>query len=297
MTLRALACAAALAFALTQATTAAAFDRATMLVPSSWLADHLKDANLVLLHVGTQEGYAQHIPGARFVRTADIALSSEAATLELPPAHDLRTRLEALGISDDSRVVVYYGQDTVPAATRIIYTLQAAGLGGRASLLDGGMAAWQHDGHPVTADVPAPHAGHLAALKMQPAIVDAEAVRMHAGKAGYTVIDARAPAFYDGTQVGGSKDRPHKAGHVPGAVNLPYSELTDATLSVKPADKLAALFAKAGVKRGDKLVVYCHIGQQATAVIFAARSLGYDASLYDGSFEDWSRRDLPVETK
>jgi thiosulfate/3-mercaptopyruvate sulfurtransferase len=297
MTLRTLACAAVLAFALTQATTAAAFDRAAMLVSSAWLADHLKDANLVVLHIGAPEGYAQHIPGARFVRAADIALSTEAATLELPPPEDLRARLEAIGISDDSRVVVYYGQDTVPAATRVIYTLQAAGFGAQASLLDGGMAAWQHDGHAVTADVPAPRSGHLAALKMQPAIVDAEAVRQHAGKAGYAVIDARAPAFYDGAQAGGSKDRAHKLGHIPGAVNVPYSEVTDAGLSLKPADQLTAIFAKAGVKRGDKLMVYCHIGQQATAVIFAARSLGYDASLYDGSFEDWSRRDLPVETK
>jgi thiosulfate/3-mercaptopyruvate sulfurtransferase len=137
--------------------------------------------------------------------------------------------------------------------------------------------------------------GHLAALKMEPKIVDADAVRTHAKAAGYKVIDARAPAFYDGSQTGGSKDRPHETGHVPGAVNVPYSSITDETLKLKSPDALAALFEKVGIKRGDKLIVYCHIGQQATAVIFAARSLGFDASLYDGSFEDWSRRKLPVE--
>jgi thiosulfate/3-mercaptopyruvate sulfurtransferase len=295
MILRALACAAVCVLALLQATAASAFDRATMLVSTAWLADHLKDPNLVLLHVGTPEGYAQHIPGARFVRTADIAVSSDAATLELPTPEDLHARLEAIGISDDSRIVVYTGQDTIPAATRIIYTLQAAGLGAHASLLDGGMAAWQRDGHPLTADVPASRMGHLAALKMEPKIVDADAVRTHAKAAGYKVIDARAPAFYDGSQTGGSKDRPHETGHVPGAVNVPYSSITDETLKLKSPDALAALFEKVGIKRGDKLIVYCHIGQQATAVIFAARSLGFDASLYDGSFEDWSRRKLPVE--
>jgi thiosulfate/3-mercaptopyruvate sulfurtransferase len=120
-------------------------------------------------------------------------------------------------------------------------------------------------------------------------------VREHTGQPGYTVIDARVPAFYDGTQVGGSKERPHKAGHIVGAKNVPVTALTDENMNVQSAAAIKAAFDKAGVKPGDKLMVYCHIGQQATAIIFAARTLGYDAVLYDGSFEDWSRKDLPVE--
>ena len=58
---------------------------------------------------------------------------------------------------------------------------------------------------------------------------------------------------------------------------------------------MRAAFTKAGVKPGDTVITYCHIGQQATAVLFAARTLGYKVMLYDGSFEDWSRRDLPVD--
>jgi len=49
------------------------------------------------------------------------------------------------------------------------------------------------------------------------------------------------------------------------------------------------------VKPGDTLIGYCHIGQQATVVLFAARTLGYKVLLYDGSFHDWEKRDLPVE--
>ena len=63
-----------------------------------------------------------------------------------PTTEDFAARLQALGISDDSRVVVYYGKDWVSPSTRVIFTLDYAGLGDRASLLDGGMPAWVRDG-------------------------------------------------------------------------------------------------------------------------------------------------------
>ena len=69
-----------------------------------------------------------------------------------------------------------------------------------------------------------------------------------------------------------------------------------ADVQLKPADEIAAVFTEAGVRPGDTVIGYCHIGQQATAMLLAARTLGYRVVLYDGSFEDWSRRDLPVDT-
>ncbi len=71
--------------------------------------------------------------------------------------------------------------------------------------------------------------------------------------------------------------------------------MTTADFVWKSAQEIEAIFARAGVKRGDTVVAYCHIGQQATATIFAAQTLGYSVLLYDGSFEDWARRGLPVE--
>ena len=60
---------------------------------------------------------------------------------------------------------------------------------------------------------------------------------------------------------------------------------------------LKLLLSDAGIKQGDQVVSYCHIGQQATLVYFVAKYLGYGARLYDGSFEDWSKRtELPVVT-
>jgi len=272
--------------------------RTTLLVSTAWVAQHLRDPNLVILHVGPEPGYARHIPGARYVTLDDISVSDHSGAgnmLELPAAGALHRRLAALGISDTSRVVVVHDQDWVSPATRVAFTLGAAGLGYRVALMDGGMNAWRAERRPTSTERPPARAGRLAALRMQGWTVDAEFVRANAGRRGFALIDARAPALFDGVAVGGSHGRPHKRGHIPGARNIPFTSLTDANQRVRPAGALAATFRNAGVRPGDTVIVYCHIGQQGTAIVLAARSLGYRAVLYDGSFEDWSRRDLPVE--
>ncbi len=270
--------------------------RDALLVSTSWLAQHLTDPTLVLLHVGDKAEYdARHIAGARFVAGPDIAVSEPGGlTLQLPGADDLRQKLQALGISNNSRVIVYYGKDRVAMTTRVVFTLDAAGLGDRTSLLDGGMGAWEREGRPTTAAPTEARTGTLSPLALKPIVVDAAFVQSHLNAPNFTLIDARLPAFYDGTQTGGSATAPHKTGHIVGAKNIPFDSLTDTTFTWKSAAELSAAFDKAGVKKGDTVLAYCHIGQQATAVVFAARTLGIDVKLYDGSFEDWSKRDLPV---
>ena len=274
--------------------------RESMLVTTAWLAQHLKDTNLVLLHVGDQREYAaKHIPGARYVSFDDISISDHSGAglmLEMPPVDQLRGRLAALGISDASRIVVYYGNDWVTPSTRVIFTLDYAGLGARSLLLDGGMGAWVRDGHSVTDIVPAARTGTLAALRSRPIVVDAAFVRAHLGMPGYSIVDGRSASFYDGIQTGGSHDQKHRTGHIATAKSVPFTELHDDKLMLKPASELEAVFAKAGVAKGDTVIGYCHIGQQTTAMLFAARSLGHPVLLYDGSFEDWSRHtDYPVD--
>lgn len=285
-------------FFLTLAGAAPPAPRSAMLVSTGWLAQHLRDPNLVVLHVGPDQSYAQHIPGARFISLDDISVSDHSGAgnmLELPAAEDLRGRLARLGISDNSRVVITYDDEWVSPATRIVFTLGAAGLANRTSLLDGGMAAWRREHRPLSAETPPPRAGRLSPLHMQPWVADAAFVRAHAGRPGYALIDARAPAFYDGVQVGRGHGGSHERGHIPGARNIPFTTLTDAAAMVRPAAALAAAFQHAGVHPGDTIIAYCHVGQQATAIVFAARSLGYRTLLYDGSFDDWSRRHLPAE--
>jgi thiosulfate/3-mercaptopyruvate sulfurtransferase len=270
--------------------------RDRLLVTPAWLAAHLNDPDLVLLHVGDPAAYAQaHIPGARLVRQQDLSTPHQegALMLEMLPAEQLRERLQGLGISSNSRIVVYYGSDWVSPSTRIIFTLAYAGLGDRTSLLDGGMEAWKEAGQRVTADVPPARRGRLAELHPLDLIVDAAWVRAHATAPRVALVDGRAAAFYDGVQATNQRK-----GHIPGARSIPFTEITDEKLRVKSAAELATLFRNAGVKPGDTVVAYCHIGQQGTAVLFAARTLGYDVKLYDGSFQDWdARTDLPVETR
>lgn len=275
--------------------------REALVVTTAWLAAHINDPNLVLLHVGDPDEYkAKHLPGARFVMLSDIAVSDRSATgliLEMPPtAEDLRGRLAKLGISNDSRIVVYYGKDWVSPTTRVIFTLDYAGLGDRAVLLDGGMDAWVRDGHDVTATVPPPRTGKLAPLKIHKTIVDAEFVRANKDKPGVALVDGRAAAFYDGVDTGGMADQKHRTGHIAGAGNFPFTEITDDDLMLRSPEELRALLTKAGVQPGDTILGYCHIGQQMTAVLFVGRTLGHKVLLYDGSMQDWSRhKDFPVD--
>ena len=284
--------------------------RDALLVTPAWLSSHLQDGNLVVLHVGDPANYpAKHIPGARFVSLDDISVSDHSGMnggtptgnglmLEVPPVEKLRTMLAALGISDNSRIVVVSADEWVSPSTRVVFTLDYAGLGSRTSVLDGGLEAWVREKGQVTNVVPpAATPGKLAALSVRPIVVDAEYVRAHAGKPGVSIVDARSAVFYDGIpRPSGRGGPPPRLGHVPGAKSLPFDEVNDNQVKLKPADQLLALFTKAGVQPGDTVIGYCHIGQQATAMLFAARSLGHPVLLYDGSFEDWARHtDFPVE--
>jgi thiosulfate/3-mercaptopyruvate sulfurtransferase len=272
--------------------------RDRMIVSPQWVAAHLHDANLVVLHVGDTAGYrAEHIPGARLVRLSDVSTPHDMADttklmLQIPDAATLHQKLQGLGISDNSRIVVYYGGDWVSPATRVVYTLLWAGLGDRTVLMDGGLNEWKAEHRPVTTAVPAATAGRLSALRPRTeTVVDAAWVHTNGRAAHVALVDARDSSFYMGIQ----KTR-NRAGHVPGARSIPFTALTDDRLHVRSTAELADVFRRAGVKPGDTVVGYCHIGQQATAMLFAARLLGYPVKLYDGSFEDWDRHtEYPVE--
>lgn len=278
----------------------AAGPRDKVLVEPAWLTKHLGDKDIVVLQVGDKPSYdAGHIPGSRLVALTDFAAPAapDALTLELPDPKALHDKLESLGVSDKTKIVVSYGKDAIQSATRVVFTLDDAGLGNRTVLLNGGINGWVKAGGQTETQAPPPATpGKLKPLKFAAKVVDAEFVKTHAGKPGYVIVDARAPEFYSGARSGGSPAKPHKVGHIAGAKSIPFSAITDKDLSLLSTEELAARFKAAGVKPGDTVVTYCHVGQQATAALFAARALGYKTLLYDGALEDWSRKDGAVET-
>jgi thiosulfate/3-mercaptopyruvate sulfurtransferase len=265
---------------------------APLIVDVDWLRAHLSDRDLVLLHVGSQADYdAGHVQGARRISEEDVSrphdmskMASGDLMLELLPVDELRTRVAAYGISDSSRIVVYFGKTAaVQSATRIVFTLDYLGLGDRTSLLNGGIAAWTGAGLAAVTQVPPASRGTLASRPPRSVVVDANYLKSLASHPNHRLVDARATVFYRGIEATMNGEK----GHIPGALSIPFSEMTD-NKQLIDRDRVATVFHAAGIKPGDTLVVYCHVGQQATAVVFAARLLGHPALLYDGSFQDWA---------
>ena len=175
----------------------AAAPRDALLVTPDWLQKHAADKDLVILHAGNAASFqAGHIAGAHLADLDQVSVSDpQGLSTELPSADVLREKLEALGISDKSRVVVYSDSETIPRATRILLTLDAAGFRRRSFLLDGGLMQWKAEGHSVTTDGGPTTPGHLSPLKLSPPMVSAEFVQSHLKTPGYDLIDGRAPAF------------------------------------------------------------------------------------------------------
>ena len=267
----------------------------SLIVSTEWLGKHLEDDTLVLLQVGEKDEFtAAHIPRAQLIQTADISTPrGQGLTLEMPPVDQLKATFEKLGISDKSRIVIYFGKDWVTPTARVFLTLDYLGLGNRTSILDGGLPAWRAENRPVTAEVVEPKKGTLTPHPNTKLIVDAVWVKNNLSDPNVRILDARAPQFYTGAE----KGRMPRGGHIPQARNIPFSSLVEeASNKFKSPTALKELFNQADVKPKSSVATYCHIGQQASLLYFVARYLGYDAHVYDGSFEDWSNRaELPVE--
>jgi len=267
----------------------------SMIVSTDWLATHLNDEGLVLLQVGDKKEYdAAHIPGAQYIQTSDISTPrGQGLILELPPVDQLKATFEKFGVTDKSRIIVYFGKDWVTPTSRVYFTLDYLGLGDRTSILDGGMPAWIAEKRPVTAEMKQPKAGSFTPHPNAKLVVDTAWVKANLSKPGVAILDARDAKFYTGQAAGGD---PPKNGHIPSAKSIPFATLVEDSNRFKSPEALRALFNTAGVKPKDTVATYCHIGQQASLLYFVAKYLGYDAHLYDGSFDDWSKRaDLPVE--
>jgi thiosulfate/3-mercaptopyruvate sulfurtransferase len=285
----------ALAIGLSLGSVARAASGADLLVTPNWLKTQLGDPKLVLLHVGARADFEkEHIAGAQHVLPADLSIprAEGSLILQILPPDALRAKLETYGISDDSRVVVYFGTDAISPTTRVYWSLDMAGLGAQTSVLDGGLPAWKAVGGAVTAVVTPNAPGKLKPHEATDIAATLDLVKSASGPAAPKIIDARLPEFYRGENPGLGA----RAGRIPGAANIPFTSLADEKLHMKSEADVRAMFAAAGIGPGDSIISYCHIGQQATMIYFNAKRLGLSAKVYDGSWDEWSRSDQGIES-
>lgn len=271
--------------------------RKDILVTPEWLAGH---PDVIVLDVASKDVFAKgHIPGARLIELQTIVTDRGSALNELPSVPALESVFTEAGVGDKDRIVVY-SRDPLYAA-RAWFTLDYLGQGSRTSYLDGGFARWTDEQRPVATEVTTvePQAFHasvrataLTDLKVMQSLVR---FRKDLGS-DLAILDARGPEQFCGKERGAGVER---SGHIPGAVNVAWTEnlVAGEIPRFLPERELRELYLAAGVSQRSTNVVYCRTGMQAALNYMALKYLGYDVSLYDGSFVEWSSEpDTPVTT-
>lgn len=273
------------------------------LVSTAWLAERLGDPGLVILdtswHLPTtgraarQEFGAGHIPGALFF---DLDHASESATAlphMLPSEAAFAAYAGALGIDSGTAVVVYDDTGANMSAARVWWMLRAYGHQGVA-VLDGGMGKWRAEGRPVeTGEGRVPRPARFHARLDRSIVRDLDQVRDLLTTRSAQVVDLRSTGRFAGTE---PEPRPGlPSGHMPGALNLPYTELVQADGTALPADELRARLGRAGIDLSRPVVVTCGSGVSACNLLLALERLGSaPGALYDGSWTEWTSRGMPV---
>lgn len=252
-------------------------------VDAEWVARHADEVVLVDVRwyldgrSGREAFEAGHLPGAVFADLdADLSAPPTAAAGRhpLPAPERFAEAMSRLGITDGERVVAYDDAGGAIAA-RLVWMLRR--LGEDAAVLDGGVGAW--DG-PLESGPGEREAGRFTPRPWPAAaLADADEVAQLAAGDGL-VIDARAPERFRGE----TEPVDPRAGHVPGAVNLPFSgNLVDGRLA--SADTLRRRFAAA---EGRETAVYCGSGVTACHDLLAMEQVGIEGRLFPGSWSAWS---------
>jgi thiosulfate/3-mercaptopyruvate sulfurtransferase len=270
--------------------------RSEMLVSTGWLVQHLQDPDLVILCIATSAEFCDkgRIPGARFISLGAIAITRDGVPNELPSTSDLERVFESAGMNDDSRVVLY-GERYGLYAARAYYTLDYMGVADHVALLNGGVEKWTAERRPLASGPPNIQHGKLTAKPRPEVLIDLNDMKSIAQNApeSSAIIDARPSDEFSGAKI--SEDVP-VAGHIPHAQGLYWMRLLESPANpvLRPEAELRELFSHAGANGSTKVVTYCRSGMQSSYDYFVAKYLGYEASMYDGSFYEWSRHALPV---
>jgi thiosulfate/3-mercaptopyruvate sulfurtransferase len=275
------------------------------LVTTEWLQNHLEDPGLVILDCsvrvdmddaggfemasGRQDYEAGHIPGAGFADLlGELSDGDSPLQFALPSAEAFAASMAALGVGDNSTVVLYDMNNSGWAA-RVWWMLRWIGFD-NAAILDGGFAAWSAEDRPVSTDLPTrDQAPHLTAAVRPEVMADKDDVLAAIEDPSVTLIDVLPEAHYQGQMA--MYARP---GHIATAVNIPTMALMAEDGRYKPMEELQQLFAG---DHGEAAITYCGGGIAAASTAFTMYRLGFtDVALYDASLQEWTADDtLPME--
>ncbi len=254
----------------------------------------MKKANPIILYIGRDRTNfdKEHIAGSRFVSWSEITTTRDGIPNNLPPIEDLQKVFTRLGIGNNGKVVLY-GEVSGLFAARAFFTLDYLGHGNRVALLDGGLEKWKNEKRPTVQTEEkyeskefTPRINPQTLITIDP-MGDFSWLAVNQTNPTVSLIDARPPKQYSGEEPG---DGVSRGGHIPGAKNVFWMQniVSEDNPVMLPVKELQKLYQDAGVKPENKVISYCRTGGQASHTYFTLKYLGYDVSMYDGSFFEWS---------
>ena len=272
------------------------------LVSTAWAREHLDDPKVRFLEVDVDtDAYdTGHLPGATGVNWKSQL--TDPVMRDLVSREELQSLLRAAGVDDDTTIVLY-GDNNNWFAAWAYWQLRYQGLD-NVRLLDGGRIKVEADGLLLTTDAPSLAAGSVTLPDQTRE--DLRAYRQQVidgvGSAERDLVDVRSPEEFRG-ELSAPAHLPQEAaqrrGHIPGAVNVPWSTAVAEDGTFKPIEQLRELYGAKGVSGEDEIVAYCRIGERSSHTWFVLHELlGYrNVRNYDGSWTEYgSLVGVPIET-
>lgn len=265
-----------------------------LLIEPEQLQPLLADPTVLIVDLSDPASYAAgHIPGAVHLDYSDLIRAEPPAMGLMPGEAQLSEVLSRLGLTPD-RPVVAYDEEGNGRASRLLWTLSVLGHEW-VSLLNGGIHAWDAAGGPLEAPFRHPPRSDYRARFANPAAVaDRDYILERLGQSDLALLDTRSPGEFTGQD-----QRAARGGHIPGAVNLNWTDAMDPQRQwrLQPDPVLRAMLEKRGVTPDKEVIVYCQTHHRSAHTYWVLRYLGYPrARGYPGAWSEWGNDpNLPVE--